>query len=128
MTLAGKISSTAMQIIAVQKLGFGISEVETLEAATRENQWMMKFKLLDRWKNRNRRNSRQVRAFHCHFYCHKQSLGQDNVFTCVCHSVHGGMSSQHALGKEGSASGGSALGGWQTSLPRETWETTGYGQ
>ena len=60
MELAGKISSTAMQIIAVQKLGFDISEVETLEAATRENQWLMKFKLFDRWKNRNRRNSRQV--------------------------------------------------------------------
>ena len=60
MELAGKISSTAMQIIAVQKLGISISEVETLESATRENQWMMKFKLLDRWKNRNRKNNRQV--------------------------------------------------------------------
>ena len=29
----------------------------------------------------------------------KRSLGQDNVFTPVCHSVHGGDVSQHATGK-----------------------------
>ena len=38
MELAGKISSTAMQIIAVQKLGFDISEVKTLSATNREDQ------------------------------------------------------------------------------------------
>ena len=27
-----------------------------------------------------------------HFYARKRSLGQGNVFTCVCHSVHGGLS------------------------------------
>ena len=60
MTLAGRISSTAMQIVAVQKLGFNISEVKTLSSANREDQWMMKFELLDRWKNKNRMNSRRV--------------------------------------------------------------------
>ena len=60
MTLAGKISTSAMQVIAVQRLEFDISEVKTLSSANREDQWMMKFELLDRWKNRNRRNSRWV--------------------------------------------------------------------
>ena len=60
MTLAGRISSTAMQIVAVQKLGFDISEVKSLSAANREEQWIMKFEILDRWKNRNRKNNRQV--------------------------------------------------------------------
>ena len=27
----------------------------------------------------------------------KRSLGQGNIFTPVCHSVHGGVLSQHAL-------------------------------
>ena len=43
MTLAGKISSVAMQIIAVQKLGFDFSEVQSLSSENRENQWIMKF-------------------------------------------------------------------------------------
>ena len=63
MELAGVISSSDMQIIAVQKLGFKINEVETLESVTREKQQMMKFKLLDRWKNRDRKNNRQVSIF-----------------------------------------------------------------
>ena len=64
MELAGKISSSAMQIIAVQKLGTSISEVKTLSAANNEDQCVMKFELLYQWKNRNSRNSRQV-MFNC---------------------------------------------------------------
>ena len=60
MTLAGGISSTTMKIIAVKNLGFKINEVKTLESATREDQWMMKFELLNQWKNKNPRNNRQV--------------------------------------------------------------------
>ena len=60
MELAGKISSQDMQAIAVQKLGFDISEVKTLLAVHREDHRMMKFEILNRWKNRNSRNSKQV--------------------------------------------------------------------
>ena len=60
MELAGKISSQDMRAIAVQKLGFDISEVKTLLAVHREDHRMMKFEILDRWKNRNSRNSKQV--------------------------------------------------------------------
>ena len=60
MELAGKISSQDMEAIAVQKLGFDISEVKTLLAVHREDHRMFKFELLDRWKNRNSRNSKQV--------------------------------------------------------------------
>ena len=35
-------------------------------------------------------------SFSCHS-SHKQSLGQGNIFTAVCHSVHRGVLSQHAL-------------------------------
>ena len=66
MELAGVISSSDMQIIAVQKLGFKINEVETLESVAREKQQVMKFKLLDRWKNRDKKNNRQVVIFIMH--------------------------------------------------------------
>ena len=60
MELAGKISSPDMRAIAVQKLGFDISEIKTLLAVHREDHRMMNFEILDRWKNKNRRNNRQV--------------------------------------------------------------------
>ena len=63
MELAGKISSQDMQAIAVQRLGFDISEVKTLLAVHREDHRMMKFEILDRWKNKNRRNNRQVTIY-----------------------------------------------------------------
>ena len=66
MEMAGMISSSDMQVIAVQKLGFKINEMETLESSTREKQKMMKFKLLDRWKNRDKKNNRQVVIFIMH--------------------------------------------------------------
>ena len=34
---------------------------------------------------------------HTQITARKRSLGQGNVFTPVCHSVHGGLASQHAL-------------------------------
>ena len=77
----------------------------------------------------------------------KQSLGQDNIFTNVCHSVHKGegVASQHAsqvTWPGGSASGGLhpgwvciqrefrqvCLRGCRPPPPRDTWDTTGYGQ
>ena len=60
MELAGKISSPDVRAIAVQKLGFDISEIKTLLAVHREDHRMMNFEILDRWKNKNRRNNRQV--------------------------------------------------------------------
>ena len=85
MELAGKISSTAMQIIAVQKLGFDISEVKTLSSANREDQCMMKFELLDRWKNRDKKNNRQV-IICIRFLCiaKKSSLESSRMVDCSC--------------------------------------------
>ena len=64
MELAGVISSPAMQIIAVQKLGFESSDLETLQSETRENQQLMKFKLLIKWKNKNPVDSRKVDIYY----------------------------------------------------------------
>ena len=38
-------------------------------------------------------------------------LRQGNVFTPVCHSVHGGVSAQHAAHDQGGLSGGGSLSG-----------------
>ena len=42
----------------------------------------------------------------------KRSLGQGNVFTSVCHSVHRGSASRGGLHPGGSPSGGSASRGF----------------
>ena len=60
MDLAGKISGKAMKIIAVSKLENLVSEIGNLSSANRENVWMMNFEILDRWKNRNPNNNREV--------------------------------------------------------------------
>ena len=59
-TLAGKISGPDMQGIAVKKLHFTFSDVKSLLAVYRENHIMMNFEVLNRWKNMNSINSRQV--------------------------------------------------------------------
>ena len=68
----------------------------------------------------------------------KWRLGQGNVFTGVCLSTEGGwLHSMHHRSHDqggGSASRGVGLhgglrpGGWANPLPRDTWDTTGYGQ
>ena len=60
MDLAGKISTSDLQVIAIKDLGFSNSEVKTLSSANREDQWMLKFDLLNQWKNKNHQNSREV--------------------------------------------------------------------
>ena len=62
-------------------------------------------------------------------------MGQGNVFTPVCHSVHmgglprvGGFCIQGRSAFMGSVSGGSASReGWADPPPRDTWDTMGYG-
>ena len=57
----------------------------------------------------------------CTFIAYERNLGQGNVFTRVCYSVH-------------SWGGGSAYRGvciqwgWTDPLPRDTWDTTVYSQ
>ena len=85
MTLARKISSTAMQIIAVEKLGFDISEVKTMSSANREDQCMMKFELLDRWKNKNQKDTRKVcirKKIIQSFSQHETTLSHSKIFVC----------------------------------------------
>ena len=50
---------------------------------------------------------------HIHYYGRKRSLGQGNVFTPICHSVHGGEGGLHPGGVclGGSVFRGSACGG-----------------
>ena len=55
-----------MQVIAVKKLDFTFSDVKSLLAVHRENHIMMNFELLNRWKNMNSINSRQVHLYSLH--------------------------------------------------------------
>ena len=63
MSLAMEISTSAMKVIAVKKLGISSSEVQTVSTANHENEHFMKFELLNIWRNKNPRNSQEVVAF-----------------------------------------------------------------
>ena len=61
------------------------------------------------------------------FTARKRSLGQGNVFTLVCHSVHGGEVGFPACITGHTTKGGLHPGGLGRPF-RDTWDTTGYGQ
>ena len=68
------------------------------------------------------------------FTTRKRSLGQGNVFTPVCHSVHmkgGGFPTcitGHITWGEGLPPGGSAFRELGRPPPQDTWDTMGYDQ
>ena len=77
MELAGKISSPDMQTFAVQNLGTDSSEVKTLLASFRENHRMINFELLSQWKNKSRKNNRQVNKTGEIIECHLEDRQTD---------------------------------------------------